>query len=100
MKAEYLKKRQLVVEGLNSIPGISCLPPAGAFYAFANIKDTGLSSRDFAMDLLKEQQVVVVPGPGFGAGGEGFVRLSYATGEETIREGIEKIGRFVRGRNG
>ena len=100
MKAEYRRKRLLVTEGLNGIPGISCLPPAGAFYAFANITGTGMTSRDFAMDLLREQQVVVVPGTGFGSGGEGFVRLSYATGEATIREGIEKIGAFVRSRNG
>jgi aminotransferase len=100
MKAEYRKKRQLVAEGLNGIPGISCLPPAGAFYAFANITGTGMPCRDFAMELLREQQVVVVPGTGFGAGGEGFVRLSYATGEDTIREGIDKIGAFVHSRNG
>ncbi|MDD4445892.1 MAG: pyridoxal phosphate-dependent aminotransferase [Eubacteriales bacterium] len=100
MKAEYRKKRKLVAEGLNGLPGISCLPPAGAFYVFANITGTGMSCRDFAMDLLREQQVVVVPGTGFGAGGEGFVRLSYATGEDTIREGVDKIGAFVRSRNG
>ena len=100
MKAEYQKKRQLVAAGLNGIPGISCLPPAGAFYAFANITGTGMPCRDFAMELLREQQVVVVPGTGFGAGGEGFVRLSYATGEDTIREGIDKIGAFVHSRNG
>ena len=100
MKAIYRGKRQLVTEGLNGIPGVRCLPPAGAFYAFANITGTGMSSRDFAMDLLREQQVVVVPGTGFGSGGEGFVRLAYATGEEIIREGIQKISLFVNRRNG
>jgi aminotransferase len=95
MKEEYKKKRRLVVDGLNSIKGISCIEPAGAFYAFANIEKTGLSSTDFAIRLLKEKQVVVVPGTGFGQGGEGFIRLSYATGEDVISEGIEKIGSFV-----
>ena len=83
------------MEGLNSIPRISCLPPKGAFYAFPNISQTGLSSRDFAIRLLQETHTVVVPGVGFGAGGEGFIRISYATSEENIREGLRRIRQFV-----
>ena len=95
MKNEYRKRREIMLNGLNSIPGISCLPPKGAFYAFPNIKKLGLSSRDFAIRLLKEQRTVVVPGNGFGEGGEGFIRLSYATSEENIREGLKRMGAFI-----
>lgn len=95
MKAQYRRRRELVVKGLNAIDKISCLPPKGAFYAFANISKTGLSSRDFAIRLLREKHTVVVPGTGFGEGGEGFVRLSYATSEENIREGLKRIREFV-----
>lgn len=95
MKRQYRRRRELIVGGLNGISGIRCLAPKGAFYAFANITGTGLSSRDFAIRLLQEKHVVTVPGTGFGEGGEGFVRLSYATSEETIREGLKRIREFV-----
>lgn len=95
MKAHYRRRRELVVEGLNAIDKVSCLAPKGAFYAFANISKTGLSARDFAIRLLQEKHTVVVPGTGFGEGGEGFVRLSYATSEENIREGLKRIKEFV-----
>ena len=95
MKVQYRRRRKLIVDGLNAIPGISCLPPKGAFYAFANITGTGLSSWDFAIRLLQEKHVVTVPGTGFGEGGEGYVRLSYATSEEAIREGLKRIREFA-----
>lgn len=95
MIAEYRKRRRLIVDGLNSIDRISCLEPKGAFYAFPNISRTGMKSRDFAIKLLQDEHVVVVPGTGFGDGGEGFVRLSYATSEENIREGLVRLKRFV-----
>lgn len=95
MKRHYRRRRQIIVDGLNEIDGIRCLAPKGAFYAFANITATGLSSKEFAMRLLREKAVVTVPGTGFGEGGEGFVRLSYATSEETIREGLNRIREFV-----
>ena len=95
MKEQYRRRRQLIVEGLNAIDRISCLAPMGAFYAFPNISQTGLSSRDFAIRLLQEKHTVVVPGTGFGEGGEGFVRISYATSEENIREGLKRIAEFV-----
>ena len=95
MKEQYRRRRQIIVEGLNTIDRISCLAPMGAFYAFPNISRTGLSSRDFAIRLLKEKHTVVVPGTGFGEGGEGFVRISYATSEENIREGLKRIAEFV-----
>lgn len=95
MKKQYRRRRELVVNGLNAIDKISCLPPKGAFYVFANISKTGLSSRDFAIRLLQKKHTVVVPGTGFGDGGEGFIRLSYATSEENIREGLQRIKEFT-----
>lgn len=91
----YKKRRDLLVDGLNAIEKVSCIEPAGAFYAFANIKETGLSSWTFAERLLEQEKVVVVPGDGFGSAGEGFVRLAYAVSEENIEEGIKRIKRFV-----
>lgn len=95
MLDHYRRRREIIVDGLNRIPRLSCLPPKGAFYAFPNISQTGLSSRDFAIRLLQETHTVVAPGAGFGAGGEGFIRLSYATSEDNIQEGLRRIRRFV-----
>ena len=95
MKRQYRRRREIIVNGLNDMKGVSCLMPKGAFYAFPNISKLGLSSREFAMRLLKEKHVVVVPGTGFGEGGEGFVRLAYATSEDNIREGLRRIKEFV-----
>ena len=97
MILKYVARRKLLVEGLNKIDKISSIEPLGAFYAFANITGTGLSSVDFAEKLLDEKQVVVVPGSGFGSAGEGFVRLSYATAEANITEGLKRIEEFVCG---
>ncbi|MDR1795838.1 MAG: pyridoxal phosphate-dependent aminotransferase [Clostridiales Family XIII bacterium] len=96
MIARYTARRRLLVDGLNRIDGISCIEPAGAFYAFANITGTGLSSVDFAERLLDSKHVVVVPGSGFGSAGEGFIRLSYATSEEAIEEGLARMQAFVK----
>lgn len=96
MLDKYSVRRKLIVEGINSIEGLSCINPKGAFYVFANIKKTGMSSEDFAVDLLKKTGVVVVPGSGFGEAGEGFVRISYATSEEKIIEGLKRMESFVK----
>lgn len=74
---------------------ITCKEPKGAFYLFPNIKGTGLSSREFCNRLLEEKHVVTVPGDGFGSNGEGFMRLSYATSEENIKEGLKRMQEFV-----
>ena len=95
MRRQYRRRRQIIVDGLNAIDGIRCMAPKGAFYVFPNISATGLSSREFAIRLLREKHVVTVPGTGFGEGGEGYIRLSYATDEETIREGLKRIREFV-----
>ena len=91
----FQKRRDIVYEKINKIDGLSCLKPKGAFYAFINIRETGLKSKNFCTMLLKDQQVALVPGIGFGSGGEGFVRMSYAISEEKIHEGIDRIARFV-----
>lgn len=95
MVSQYKERRDIIVEKLNSIPGISCKKPKGTFYAFANIKATGLSSDDFAMKLLEEKQVVVVPGTAFSSFGEGYIRISFATSKEEIIKGMDLIKEFV-----
>lgn len=96
MKALYRHRKALLVEGLNSIDGVSCKDPAGAFYLFANIKSTGMDSRTFAEKLLDQEKMLVIPGVGFGEGGEGFVRLCYATNDENIKDGVERLARFMK----
>lgn len=95
MREQYRARRDRLVSGLNAIDGISCIEPLGAFYAFPNITKTGLSSEEFADRLLEEKKVAVVPGPGFGSAGEGFVRLCYAVSGETIDEGLKRIREFA-----
>lgn len=99
MRQSYQKRRDLICSLLNDIPGISVRPPKGAFYAFANIRQltqsTGMTSREFCMDLLKKTGVVLVPGSGFGESGEGFVRITYATSEDNITRGMERIRGYV-----
>ena len=97
MVATYDQRRQLVYDGLNAIDGISCLKPESTFYAFPNIKATGLSSWEFAKYLVQEHRVAVVPGSIFGEGGEGYVRFSFAAGMDQLKEGIARIERGVAG---
>ncbi|HOS68971.1 MAG TPA: pyridoxal phosphate-dependent aminotransferase [Bacillota bacterium] len=97
MLEKYAARRNLIVEGINSIEKLSCIKPKGAFYAFPNITGTGMKSEEFAVELLKKTGVVVVPGSGFGEAGEGFIRISYATSEENIKEGLRRIKAFVEG---
>jgi len=91
MREEYSKRREVIVDGLNSIDGIKCSKPAGAFYVFPNIEKLGKSSLDFCELLLKEAGVAAVPGSGFGPYGEGHVRFSYATSMEDIKKAIELV---------
>jgi len=95
MRAEYNRRRELIVNGLNSL-GLPTFEPKGAFYAFPSITPTGMDDDTFAMKLLQEEKVAVVPGSAFGAGGEGFVRCSYATSYEKIEGALERIARFVQ----
>ncbi|MEF3311331.1 aminotransferase class I/II-fold pyridoxal phosphate-dependent enzyme [Paenibacillus sp. GYB004] len=94
MMASYNTRRKLFVAGLNAI-GLTCHEPEGAFYAFPSIRSTGMSSEQFALRLLKEAKVAVVPGHVFGTGGEGFVRCSYATSLDDLEKALERMGTFL-----
>ncbi len=91
----FAQRRNVIVEGLNSI-GVPCHKPAGAFYAFPSIRHTGMASVDFCKRLLDEESIAIVPGSAFGASGEGYVRMAYAVGFETIHKAIEGMGRFLK----
>lgn len=96
MLAEFRRRRDAIVDGLNALPGISCRVPCGAFYAFPNITGTGYSSERFADLLLEQHGVAVLAGTSFGPGGEGYLRLSYANSLANIRLALERIGDAVR----
>ncbi|WP_062551986.1 pyridoxal phosphate-dependent aminotransferase [Peptoniphilus phoceensis] len=91
MVREYKKRRDYIVEKVNSIDGLSLNNPDGAFYAFINIKDVGVSSEEFCNYLLDEECVAVVPGTVFGSAGEGFIRFSYASSYDDIVEGLKRM---------
>lgn len=91
MVREYKKRRDYIVEKVNSIDGLSLNNPDGAFYAFINIKDVGVSSEEFCNYLLDEECVAVVPGTVFGSAGEGFIRFSYASSYDDIVEGLNRM---------
>ena len=95
MRDEYDRRRRLIVAGFNSL-GLDCFEPRGAFYAFPSIARSGLSSDDFAMRLLEEEEVAMVPGDAFGASGAGFMRASYATAYEKIEEALNRIESFMK----
>ena len=95
MLAEYDRRRRLMVDGLRAV-GLPAFRPRGAFYAFPDIRATGMSSAVFSERLLAEERVAVVPGSAFGACGEGHVRACYASGYEQIERALERIGRFVQ----
>ena len=94
MRQEYDSRRKVIFQGLKDI-GLSVFEPRGAFYIFPNITCTGLSSEDFCNKLLEEEHVAVIPGTAFGENGEGFVRISYASSMENIKEALVRMGRFV-----
>ncbi len=93
MKDAYQKRRDLLIERLNDIPGVSCMTPKGAFYAFADIRELGIPSLELAEYLVKEAGVVLTNGTGFGC--EGFIRLSYATDPDSIEEAMDRMKKAV-----
>jgi aspartate/methionine/tyrosine aminotransferase len=95
MVAEFDARRKLVVELLNGLPGVSCITPKGAFYAFANIAATGRRAKPLASDLLEKAGVAVIGGPDFGILGEGYIRLSYANSQENIRRAVDRMRAFL-----
>jgi aminotransferase len=94
MVDEYDRRRKLMVEGLRNI-GLDCFEPRGAFYVFPSIRNTGLTSLQFAEQLLQAEKVALVPGDAFGSCGDGFVRCSYASSSKNLTEALDRIGRFV-----
>ena len=95
MVNEFKKRRDLIVDGLNKIPGISCLLPKGAFYVFPNVKKLGIGSKQLANYLLEEAGVATLSGTDFGEYGEGYLRLSYATSQDSIKKALERIEKAV-----
>jgi aspartate/methionine/tyrosine aminotransferase len=99
MVAAFDKRRKVVVDGLNQLPGVSCVTPKGAFYAFPNVKRTGwTSAKALANAMLDEAGVAIIGGPDFGVLGEGYVRLSYANSTENIRKALARMGEFLTSR--
>jgi aminotransferase len=95
MRDSYNVRRKLLVDGLNGI-GMPTFEPRGAFYAFPDVRVSGMTSEQFAFSLLDEERVAAVPGPAFGLGGEGYVRMCYATAKDKIEEALDRMHRFVR----
>ncbi len=98
MVAEFDKRRKVVTEGLNKLPGVSCIVPKGAFYAFPNVKRTGWKAKELANALLNDTGVVTIGGPDFGILGEGYMRLSYANSTENILKALGRMDEFLRSR--
>jgi aspartate/methionine/tyrosine aminotransferase len=91
MLEAFAARRELIYKGLNEIPGLRCNKPEGAFYAFPNITDTGLDSREYADYLLHSADVAVLPGTSFGEYGEGYIRISFANSEANLAEAMKRI---------
>jgi aspartate aminotransferase len=91
MLAEFRARRELVVAGLDALPGVSCQPPSGAFYAFPDVTGTGRSEQQLATELLEEAGVALLPGTSFGAGGAGHLRVSFAASRETLTEALDRM---------
>lgn len=98
----FAERRKVIVRALNQLPGVSCVEPGGAFYAFPNVTKTGLDSRQFQDALLNEAGVAALSGTAFGAHGEGYLRFSYANSVENIEEAMRRIGKLLveRPKNG
>lgn len=95
MLAEFDRRRKAVVKGLNGLPGVSCIEPRGAFYAFPNVSQTGWKAKKLASALLEETGVATIGGPDFGVHGEGYIRLSYANSLENIEKALERMKTFL-----
>ena len=95
VKKEYKRRRRYIVDALNAI-GLTSHMPEGAFYVFPSIKNTGERSMDFAQNLLKKEKVALVPGVAFGESWEGYVRISYASSYDNLKEAVERIARYLK----
>ena len=97
IREEFRRRREVIVQGLNKIPGFRCLTPHGAFYVFPNITETKKSSRELAEGILNEAGVACLSGTAFGEWGEGYLRFSYANSVENIQKALERIGKWLAG---
>lgn len=95
MVAEYKRRRDLVIERLNSIPGIVCETPAGSFYAFANISSLGITDEEFCLGILKETGIAATPGSAFGNHFGGYVRFSFSGSYQVLNDAMEKLSNFI-----
>ncbi|HEY1746706.1 MAG TPA: pyridoxal phosphate-dependent aminotransferase [Xanthobacteraceae bacterium] len=98
MVAEFDRRRRVMVDGLNRLPGMSCATPKGAFYAFPNVKRTGWKAKPLASALLEDAGIALIGGPDFGVLGEGYMRVSYANSTQNILRALERIGEFLASR--
>ena len=98
MLTEFEKRRKVIVEGLNRLPGVSCITPRGAFYAFPNITETGMSSIECEEFFLEEAGVACLSGHAFGQYGRGYLRLSYANSIENINKALDRMDTALRSR--
>jgi aspartate/methionine/tyrosine aminotransferase len=96
MVAEFKARRDLLVDGLNAIDGISCQRPNGAFYVFPNIQKLGLTSKEAESRLLDDFGVAALAGTAFGAFGEGYLRFSYANSRENLLKALGRVADFVK----
>jgi len=95
MVGEFKQRREQFIRDLNCVPGFRCLPPPGAFYAWVNIVDTGISAEEVCRILLEDAGVAAIPGAAFGAAGRDFVRFSFASSSENLREAVSRIQRVA-----
>lgn len=95
MLKDYHRRRDILVDGLNAVPGFKCIKSPATFYVFANIKAFGKTSEEFAIELLKETRVVCVPGSAFGDSGEGYIRFTFANSDENLKEAVRRISEYV-----
>jgi aspartate/methionine/tyrosine aminotransferase len=95
MVRAFDRRRRVVTELLNTLPGVTCVTPKGAFYAFPNVSKTGWPAKKLANALLEEAGVALIGGPDFGVNGEGYIRVSYANSEENIRNAVTRLGNFL-----
>lgn len=99
MANEYRKRRDVIVEGLNQLPGVKCVKPRGAFYVFPNIAETGMTSREFCDFMLYNAGVSIAPGPVFGNYGEGYVRFCYANSIDNIKKALDRMKTALENKN-
>jgi len=98
MVERFTKRREMVLGALDNLPGVKAYPPQGAFYTWVDIRGTGMSSEQFSSKLIEQEKVGLLPGSLFGELGQGYVRISFSTAEDKLKEALERFRRFVIGK--